>query len=101
MAIVFHRGLAVPLWAAVFGGAALSTPRGMMPSLLALVGLAAVACTIPPIVRWLRPSRSVVIDDAADLVRMDDDGGWQAALAGSPAQPKDQRLRSRRSPPSS
>lgn len=114
MAIVFQRGLAIPLWAVVFCAVALSTPPRMMPSLIAFLGIAVAACTIPAIVRWFRPSRRPLIevlpavdqdpapagiimtagtrtrtieeaigartlraDDAADLVRMDDDGGWQ------------------------
>lgn len=99
----------------------------MMPSLIALLGIAVVACTMPAIVRWLRPSRPLVevlpavhqdpapagiimtvgtrtrtldeaidartlkADDAADLVRMDDDGGWQPALTEGPHR-QNQRL---------
>jgi hypothetical protein len=113
MAIIFHRGLAIPLWAVAFGAIALSTPPPVMPSLTVLLGIAVIAVALPAIVRWRRASRppvevlpavdqdpggaAIIVnastctrslaevidarivkgDDAADLVRMDDDGGWQ------------------------
>jgi hypothetical protein len=114
MALVFHRRLAVPLWAIAFFAVALMPPSPatlvLMPPitlfLIAAVGSAAIAGGIS----WLRTSRLLVrvlpsghgdqvspaitmaartrvrtltepdggtADDALDLVRMDDDGGWQ------------------------
>jgi hypothetical protein len=113
MLIGFHRGLAIPLWAVAFGFVALSAPPRLTPTLIALLGIAAIGATMPAIVRRLRTShpqvevlpavdqdsapagimiaagmrtrtlgevigaRTAKTDDAADLVRMDDDGGWQ------------------------
>jgi hypothetical protein len=112
MAFIIHRGLVIPLWAVAVCAVALTTMPGVMPSVIALLGIAVVGRTMPAIARWLRPSRRSVellpaIDqqpprptgiimtggtrtrtrheavegrvqkaaDAADLVRMDDDGG--------------------------
>jgi hypothetical protein len=112
MAFIFHRGLMIPLWAVAVCAVALSTTLRMTPFVIGLLGVVVLACTVPAIVRWLRPSRPVVAllpavdqdpvrprgiimtggtrtrtleeaidariqkaDDAADLVRMDDDGG--------------------------
>ena len=111
MAFMFHRGLVIPLWAVAAGAVALTTTPRLMPPVIALLGIAVVARTIPAIARWLRPCRGLVellpaIDqqparptgiimtgstrtrtlhealegrvqkaaDAADLLRMDDDG---------------------------
>ena len=111
MAFMFHRGLAIPLWAVVVCAVALSTMPRVMPSVIAVLGIAVVGCAMPVIARWLRASRPVVevlpaveqhptrprgvimtagtrtrrlqeaievriqkAADAADLVRMDDDG---------------------------
>jgi hypothetical protein len=75
MAIVFHRDLALPLSAAAFGAVALSTRPRVLPSLLALAGIAVIAAVIPAIVRRARAPQH---DDAAGLVRMEDDGGQPA-----------------------
>ena len=127
MALVFHRRLAIPLWAIAFLTVVLtaSPPATLflMPPttlvVIALVGIALIVFTIPGAIPWLRTSRSLVHvppfrhrdkasaaitlaagtcvrtldepnrsapDDALDLVRMDDDGGWQMArTAGSTA----------------
>ena len=94
MALVFHRAVAVPLWAMAFF----------------TVALTAIMFWMSGAIRWLRTSRPVACvrpsghrdhasaaitlaaetrvgaieepnrreaDDALDLVRMDDDGGWQ------------------------
>jgi uncharacterized iron-regulated membrane protein len=120
MALVFHRRLAIPLWAIAFFTVALTAPPPatlfLMPPttlfVIAVLGLAAIIFTMPGVVPWLRTSRAVVravpsrhrhtpsvaitmaagtcvrtldepnestADDALDLVRMDDDGGWQMA----------------------
>jgi hypothetical protein len=112
MAFVFHRQLAIPLWAMVFFAVAFTAPPPARRSLIAVLGIAMVAFTIGGLVPWLRASRSIVqvhsngerhtrrtpikvvaaacvraLDepnrntpqDALDLVRMDDDGGWQMA----------------------
>jgi hypothetical protein len=115
VALVFHRGLTVPLWAVAFGAVALTAPPRFMPSFTALIGIAVVASTMMAMIRWWRASRPMLVavvpaarsnmaqhcgivmtagtrartleqaihprmqepNDAIDLVRMDDDGGWQ------------------------
>ena len=118
MGLVFHRRLAIPLWAIAFLAVALTAPPPatllVMPPttlfVIAFLGIAAIIFTMPGVVPWLRTARSVVravpsrhrhktsvamtmaagacvrpldepnestADDALDLVRMDDDGGWQ------------------------
>jgi hypothetical protein len=112
MAFVFHRRLAIPLWAMAFFAVALAAPPPFTPFLIAVLGVAVIAFTIAGLVPWLRTSRSVIhvvshrqrdkrsaaisinrgtcvrtldeanmntAEDALDLVRMDDDGGWQMA----------------------
>jgi hypothetical protein len=120
MAYVFHRRLALPLWAIAFCVVALTAPPPtalflMPPSTLfaiTVAGMAVVAGIVfamPDAIPWLRKSRSLarvrpsrqrdgasagltmaagtcvrtldepnrMTADALDLVRMDDDGGWQ------------------------
>ena len=118
MALMFHRRLAISLWAIVFFTVALTAPPPttvfLMPPttlfVMAVLGIAAIIFTTPGVVPWLRTSRSVfravpskprhkthvaitmaagacvrpldepndsTADDELDLVRMDDDGGWQ------------------------
>jgi hypothetical protein len=105
MALVFHRRLAIPLWAIAFFTLALTAPLAATLFLIAALGLAVLAFRM-----WLRTSRSVVqvlpsrhrdkssaaltmaagtcvrtldepngstADGALDLLRMDDDGGRQ------------------------
>jgi hypothetical protein len=112
MAFVFHRRLALPLWAMVFFTVALTASPSAMPFLMAVLGIAVIAFTTAGLVPWLRTTRSAVhvashrqphkrsaapsmaggacvrtleepsvstAQDALDLVRMDDDGGWQMA----------------------
>jgi hypothetical protein len=112
MAFVFHRRLAIPLWAMAFLAVALTARPPAAPFLMAVLGVAVIALTIAGLVPWLRTSRSAVnrishrqrnkrsaaiavdrgtyvrtleeadvntAQDALDLVRMDDDGGWQMA----------------------
>jgi hypothetical protein len=120
MGLVFHRRLALPLWAILFFTVALTAPSPatlllMPPTTLFAIAVLAIAAnifTMPGVVPWLRTARSVVRavpsrhrhkttvaitlaagtcvrtldaphestpDDALDLVRMDDDGGWQVA----------------------
>ena len=97
MAFVFQRRLAIPLWAMAFFAVVLTAPPPATPFLLGVLGIAAIASTIAGLVPWLRASRSVAhvdrgtcvrtldeakgnaAQDALDLVRMDDDGGWQIA----------------------
>lgn len=124
MALVFHRTLAVPLWATVFFTVALTAPPTatlfLMPPTtvfaIAAIGIAAIVFLTPGATPWSRTSRALVrilpsghhdqssaaitlvagtractlnephrstADDALDLVRMDDDGGWQ--MPGPPA----------------
>ena len=118
MALVFHRRLAIPLWAIAFFTVALTAPPPTMPFLmppttlfvLAAVGIGAIVFLMSGAMPWLRTSRAVArvrpagqrghaspaitvtagtcvrtieepnlreVDDVLDLVRMDDDGGWQ------------------------
>jgi hypothetical protein len=116
MPLMFHRRLVIPLWALAFFTVALTAPPPATLSLIAVLsliaglGIAVIAFTIPGLVPGLRASPSVVQvlsdgkrhrrgaativvagtcvrtldelnpstpDDALDLVRMDDDGGWQ------------------------
>jgi hypothetical protein len=120
MALMFHRSLAIPLWAIVFFTVALTAPPPttvfLMPPttlfVIVVVGIAAIVFLMPGAIPWLRTSRSLVrvlpsrhreqataaitmaagtcvralnepnrstADVALDLVRMDDDGGWQMA----------------------
>ena len=112
MAFMFHRRLAIPLWAVAFFAVALTVPVLATLSLIVVLGITVIAFTISGLVRRLRASPPVVqipsnrksrtrnaaitvavgtcvrtLDmpnpstaaDALDLVRMDDDGGWQMA----------------------
>ena len=88
MALVFQRKLAIPLWAIALCIVALAArPTAtlfLMPITtvlaIAAVGIAAIVFLMPRPIPRLRtldePNRSTA-DDALDLVRMDDDGGWQ------------------------
>lgn len=118
MALKFHRGLAIPLWAIAFCAVALSSPSRLLPLVTALLGFALIAPMFMTMVRRLgilRPvmavapmtgrdpggaglilnggtgtrvrtvefpnqARTEEANDALDLVRMDDDGGWRVAL---------------------
>jgi hypothetical protein len=108
MALVFHRRLAIPLWVIAFFAVALTAPPPatlfLMPPatlfLIAVLGIAVIIFTMPGVLpprqrarasaaitmaagthaRTLdEPNGSRRADDALDLVRMDDDGGWQMA----------------------
>ncbi len=115
MALVFHRGLAVPLWAIAFFAVVLAAPPRPVPPVTVLLGMAVLALTMMAMLQWrrsralvhvapvTRPDRAhagIIMttvsarqrgwtvdrapsapapDDALDLVRMDDDGGWQMA----------------------
>jgi hypothetical protein len=67
MGLVFHRSLAIPLWAIAFFTVALtaSPPATlflMPPTLfvISVLGIAAIIFTMPGVVPWLRTGRSVV-----------------------------------------
>ena len=97
MALVFHRSLAVPLWAVALFAVALAAPSRLPSAFTALLGVALIAATMTVIVRWLRrhttgaihvrtfqqASETPAIDthDALDLGRTDD--GWRVPLKPS------------------
>ena len=68
MGLVFHRRLAIPLWAIAFLTVVLTAPPPatlfLMPPttlfVIALLGIAAIIFTMPGVVPWLRTARSVV-----------------------------------------
>ena len=68
MGLVFHRRLAIPLWAIAFFTVALTAPPPttlfLMPPttlfVIAVVGIAAIIFTMPGVVPWLRTARSLV-----------------------------------------
>ena len=59
MALVFHRGLAVPLWAIAFVAVALTAPP-QTALFLILLGVAVMTVTMSDQASWLWPYRSVV-----------------------------------------
>jgi hypothetical protein len=84
MAIVFRRGLVIPVWAIAFCAVALMAPRHLTPSVSALLGIAVIALTMTAMFGWCRiRTLDEAVDtralrmDALDLVRTDDDGTWQ------------------------
>src|SRR5687767_11004389 len=106
MGFVFRRRLAIPLWAVASCGLALTWLPGPFPSLAVVMAVAVSAWLTIAIVRRMS-TRSVVAvgvhartletaaqrpaeesSDALDLVRMDDDGGWQLPLRRSLAGPR-------------
>jgi hypothetical protein len=60
MALVFHRGLALPLWAAVFFAVALTASPPATPFLIAVLGIAVIIFAVGGLVPQLRAARSVV-----------------------------------------
>lgn len=60
MALVFHRGLAVPLWAIAFFAVALAAPPRTMPPVTALLGIVVLALTMMAMIQWRRTSRALV-----------------------------------------
>ena len=117
MALMFHRRLAIPLWAIALFTVALAAPPPatlllMPPTTLFVIALAVLVFAMQSAFPWVRTSRSLArvkpsihrdkpsagsaMDggicvrtpdkpnchteaDELDLVRMDDDGGWQMA----------------------
>ena len=82
MAFVFRRSLAIPLWAIAFFTALpwLRTSRALVrprPSGQRDRARAAIIVEAETRVRSLDEANRSERDDALDLVRMDDDGGWQ------------------------
>jgi hypothetical protein len=73
MALVLHRRLAIPLWAVAFFTVAVTASAPATLFLLAVFGIAAGGTCV----RALGEPKRNAADDALDLVRMDDDGGWQ------------------------
>jgi high-affinity K+ transport system ATPase subunit B len=57
MAFMIHRGLVIPVWAVAVCAVTLTTMPRLMPSVIALLGIAVVGRTVA---RWLRPSRRSV-----------------------------------------
>ena len=68
MALMFHRTLAIPLWAMAFFTVALTAPPSatvfLMPPttlfVIAAVGVAAIVFLMPGSMPWLRTSRALV-----------------------------------------
>ena len=60
MALVFQRGLALPLWAMVFFAVALTASPPATPFLIAVLGIAVIAFMVGGLVLQLRKARSVV-----------------------------------------
>jgi hypothetical protein len=68
MALVFHRRLAIPLWAIAFSMVAFTAPPTatlfLMPSTtvlaIAAVGIVAIVFLMPGPIPWLRPPRALV-----------------------------------------
>jgi len=60
MAFMIHRRLVIPVWAVAVCAVTLTTMPRLMPSVIALLGIAVVGRTVPAIARWLRPSRRLV-----------------------------------------
>ena len=60
MALVFHRGLALPLWAMVFFAVALTASPPVTPFLIAVLGIAVILFALRGLVPQLRTARSVV-----------------------------------------
>jgi hypothetical protein len=92
MATVFHSEMAIPLWLLALGVVALNASTRAMALVIALVALAPIAFTMLRAVRRgpltlddALDARTLTPDDAVDLVRVDDDGGWQMASPAGPA----------------
>jgi len=66
MAFMIHRGLVIPVWAVAVCAVTLTTMPRLMPSVIALLGIAVVGRTVPAIARWLRPRRLVEVLPAID-----------------------------------
>jgi len=100
MGLVFYRRLAIPLWTIALLTFALSAQPSAtffrmppaMPIVMALLGIAVIVFTVLFVMPRLRTAPSVVpavpmertAEDVLDLVRMDDDGGWQVAPTVEP-----------------
>ena len=57
MALVFHRGLALPVWAMVFFAVALAASPPATPFLIAVLGIAVVIFAVRGLVPQLRAAR--------------------------------------------
>ena len=60
MALVFHRGLALPLWAMVFFAVALTASPPVTPFLIAVLGIAVILFAVGGLVPHLRSAVHVV-----------------------------------------
>jgi hypothetical protein len=59
MALVFHRGLALPLWAMVFFAVALTASPPVTPFLIAVLGIAVILFAVGGLVPQLRSSAAL------------------------------------------
>lgn len=69
MAVIFHRGLAIPLWTIAFVAVALAAPPSPMPRFTVLFGIAVLASAMIATVQWRRTSMlmtSVLIPGARE-----------------------------------
>jgi hypothetical protein len=73
MVSVFHRRLTFPLWTVAFFTVAVTASAPATLILLTVFGIAAGGVCV----RTLSDATRSSAGDALDLVRMDDDGGWQ------------------------
>jgi hypothetical protein len=62
MAFMFHRGLAIPLWAIALSAIALTLPSHLLPSFTVLLAVAVIASMMMVMVRWFgtRPTVAVL-----------------------------------------
>jgi hypothetical protein len=60
MALVFYRGLTLPLWAMVFFAVALTASAPATPFVIAVLGIAVIIFAVGGMVPQLRTARSVV-----------------------------------------
>ena len=61
MALVFHQGLAIPLWAIALCAIALTSPSRPLPSVTALLAVSVIASMMMVMGRWLGTPRPLLV----------------------------------------